>query len=105
MIHLSIPHTYGLSGLLATAAPRHLTTIDPPSSAALVPPVTMVSSQRLKVAEAKFDKNITRKTSTNAKDKVVAKDKGLAVGPVVLGLFVFLILGSSIFELLRAFQK
>jgi len=70
MIHLSIPHTYGLSGLLATAAPRHLTTIDPPSSAALVPPVTMVSSQRLKVAEAKFDKNITRKTSTNAKDKV-----------------------------------
>jgi len=30
----------------------------------------MVSSQRLKVAEAKFDKNITRKTSTNAKDKV-----------------------------------
>ena len=70
VIYLSIPHTYGLSGLFAPAGPRRLTTIHPPSSAAPVPPVTMVSSQRLKVAEAKFDKNITRKTSTNAKDKV-----------------------------------
>lgn len=30
----------------------------------------MVSSQRLKVAEAKFDRNITRTRATNAKDKV-----------------------------------
>lgn len=67
--------------------------------------LTMVSSQRLKVAEAKFDRNITRTRATNAKDKGPAKEKGLAVGPVVLGVMVFLILGSSLFELLRAFQN
>lgn len=33
------------------------------------------------------------------------QQKGLSVGPVVLGVMVFLILGSSLFELLRAFQS
>ncbi|KAK1860516.1 hypothetical protein I4F81_003105 [Pyropia yezoensis] len=65
----------------------------------------MVSSQRLKVAEAKFDRNITRTRATNAKDKGPVQQKGLSVGPVVLGVMVFLILGSSLFELLRAFQS
>ncbi|KAI3720424.1 stress-associated endoplasmic reticulum protein 2 [Cynara cardunculus var. scolymus] len=60
----------------------------------------MTTSRRLADRKVeKFDKNIVRRGSvpeTSAK-----KGKSYPVGPVMLGFFVFVVIGSSLFQIIR----
>ncbi|MED6180476.1 hypothetical protein PIB30_010690 [Stylosanthes scabra] len=60
----------------------------------------MTTSRRLADRKVeKFEKNITKRgfvPETNTK-----KGKDYPVGPVLLGFFVFVVIGSSIFQIIR----
>ncbi|XVE87650.1 hypothetical protein DITRI_Ditri19aG0004800 [Diplodiscus trichospermus] len=47
---------------------------------------------------ARFEKNITKRGSLESSTK---KGYGYPVGPVLLGLFVFVVVGSSLFQIIR----
>jgi len=48
---------------------------------------------------AKFQKNITRRGSVP--ETTVKKGNDYPVGPVVLGFFIFVVIGSSLFQIIR----
>ncbi|XP_031490845.1 uncharacterized protein LOC116257959 [Nymphaea colorata] len=48
---------------------------------------------------AKFQKNITRRGSVP--ESVTKKGSDYPVGPIVLGFFVFVVIGSSLFQIIR----
>ncbi|XP_028428831.1 stress-associated endoplasmic reticulum protein 1 [Sander lucioperca] len=62
----------------------------------------MVAKQRIRMANEKHSKNITlrgnvAKTTRNASD-----DKG--VGPWLLALFIFVVCGSAIFQIIQSIR-
>jgi len=60
----------------------------------------MPQSARLKQRSEKFDQNSI--TKTNNKGKAVSKkDQGVKVGPVVLAVLLFVVVGSAILQILR----
>uniref|UniRef100_K3ZKI0 Stress-associated endoplasmic reticulum protein n=1 Tax=Setaria italica TaxID=4555 RepID=K3ZKI0_SETIT len=48
---------------------------------------------------AKFQKNITRRGSVP--ETTIKKGNDYPVGPVVLGFFIFVVIGSSLFQIIR----
>ncbi|XP_038995619.1 probable stress-associated endoplasmic reticulum protein [Hibiscus syriacus] len=57
----------------------------------------MTTSKRLSgMKVARFQRNITKRGSGSTK-----KGNGYPVGPILLGFFVFVVVGSSIFQMIR----
>lgn len=48
---------------------------------------------------AKFQKNITKRGSVP--ETTVKKGNDYPVGPIVLGFFIFVVIGSSLFQIIR----
>ncbi|KAJ3674005.1 hypothetical protein LUZ60_005997 [Juncus effusus] len=60
----------------------------------------MTTSRRLADKKiAKFQKNITKRGSVP--ETTVKKGNDYPVGPIVLGFFVFVVIGSSVFQIIR----
>ncbi|TVU24042.1 hypothetical protein EJB05_26434, partial [Eragrostis curvula] len=75
----------------------------PPSSQPRSGEITgekMTTSRRLADRKtAKFQKNITRRGSVP--ETTVKKGNDYPVGPLVLGFFIFVVIGSSLFQIIR----
>ncbi|CAO2146493.1 unnamed protein product, partial [Urochloa humidicola] len=74
----------------------------PPRSGDLPQPTgeNMTTSRRLADRKtAKFQKNITRRGSVP--ETTIKKGNDYPVGPVVLGFFIFVVIGSSLFQIIR----
>jgi len=59
----------------------------------------MAAKQRIKVANNEFSKNVTSRGNVSKTLKPV--EEKYSVGPWLIGLFVFLVCGSAIFEIIR----
>ncbi|KAF0924733.1 hypothetical protein E2562_014536 [Oryza meyeriana var. granulata] len=60
----------------------------------------MTTSRRLADRKtAKFQKNITKRGSVP--ETTVKKGNDYPVGPLVLGFFIFVVIGSSLFQIIR----
>ncbi|KAK2636807.1 hypothetical protein Ddye_031599 [Dipteronia dyeriana] len=60
----------------------------------------MTKSKRLAVRKVdKFEKNIMKRGAVP--ETTVKKGKDYPVGPVLLGFFVFVVIGSSLFQIIR----
>ncbi|XP_076914496.1 uncharacterized protein LOC143573525 [Bidens hawaiensis] len=60
----------------------------------------MTTSRRLADKKVgKFDKNITRRGSVAQSS--TKKGNSYPVGPIMLGFFVFVVIGSSLFQIIR----
>ncbi|TRY67887.1 hypothetical protein TCAL_15875 [Tigriopus californicus] len=60
----------------------------------------MSAQQRMKVANEKASKNITQRG--NVIRSVKQQEEKYPVGPWLLGLFVFVVCGSAIFQLIQS---
>ncbi|XP_062190006.1 uncharacterized protein LOC133893051 [Phragmites australis] len=83
------------------SAPRPLVLRRPPRPAAATRPasVAMTTSRRLADRKiARFEKNITKR---GAVPETVKKGNDYPVGPILLGFFVFVVVGSSLFQIIR----
>ncbi|XVF75195.1 hypothetical protein PTKIN_Ptkin13bG0167900 [Pterospermum kingtungense] len=59
----------------------------------------MTTSKRLAERKvARFQKNINRRGSVESSTK---KGYGYPVGPILLGFFIFVVVGSSLFQIIR----
>ncbi|KAF3323204.1 stress-associated endoplasmic reticulum protein 2-like protein [Carex littledalei] len=62
--------------------------------------ITLTTSRRLADRKiAKFDKNITKRGAVP--ETTVKKGYDYPVGPILLGFFVFVVIGSSLFQIIR----
>merc|ERR1711879_503426 len=62
--------------------------------------VIMTTSRRLAGRKVeKFEKNITKRGAVP--ETTTKKGKDYPVGPVLLGFFVFVVIGSSLFQIIR----
>ncbi|KAL3649902.1 hypothetical protein CASFOL_006305 [Castilleja foliolosa] len=60
----------------------------------------MTTSRRLAGRKVeKFEKNITRRGAVP--ETSTKKGNNLAAGPILLGFFVFVVIGSSLFQIIR----
>uniref|UniRef100_A0A7N1A0X0 Uncharacterized protein n=1 Tax=Kalanchoe fedtschenkoi TaxID=63787 RepID=A0A7N1A0X0_KALFE len=60
----------------------------------------MTTSKRLAEKKvAKFQKNITKRGSIS--ETSTKKGSDYPVGPIVIGFFVFVVIGSSLFQIIR----
>ncbi|KAK4780021.1 hypothetical protein SAY87_016127 [Trapa incisa] len=60
----------------------------------------MTTSRRLADRKVgRFEKNITRRGSVP--ETATKKGKDYPVGPMLLGFFVFVVIGSSLFQIIR----
>ncbi|KAJ9549601.1 hypothetical protein OSB04_022144 [Centaurea solstitialis] len=60
----------------------------------------MTTSKRLADKKVgKFEKNITRRGSVP--ETTIKKGNNYPVGPIMLGFFVFVVIGSSLFQIIR----
>ncbi|CAA7387913.1 unnamed protein product [Spirodela intermedia] len=60
----------------------------------------MTTSRRLADRKvAKFEKNITKRGSVP--ETTVKKGTDYPVGPILLGFFIFVVIGSSLFQIIR----
>jgi hypothetical protein len=59
----------------------------------------MVSKQHMRLASNKHKKNITMRG--NVKSSSMSKEDGPPVGPWMIALFVFVVCGSAIFEIIQ----
>ncbi|XP_057486947.1 uncharacterized protein LOC130791044 [Actinidia eriantha] len=60
----------------------------------------MTTSRRLADRKVKrFDKNITKRGSVP--ESTVKKGNDYAVDPLLLGFFIFVVIGSSLFQIIR----
>lgn len=55
---------------------------------------------RLRKATDRFDKNVTRKVSTSS-GKRKSADEGYGLGPIMIAVFAFVVIGSSLLEIFR----
>ena len=63
----------------------------------------MTTSRRLSDRKvARFEKNVTKRGSV---PETVKKGNDYPVGPIVLGFFVFVVVGSSLFQIIRTAQN
>ncbi|KAA8498109.1 Stress-associated endoplasmic reticulum protein 2 [Porphyridium purpureum] len=56
-------------------------------------------ARKAQLAQQKFESNVTKRGS--AALKLQEKDDGPAIGPWLVGMLVFLVVGSSVFQLLK----
>ncbi|XP_057960993.1 uncharacterized protein LOC131153003 [Malania oleifera] len=60
----------------------------------------MTTSKRLSDRKvAKFQKNIMKRGSVS--ETSTKKGNGYPVGPILLGFFIFVVIGSSLFQIIR----
>ncbi|KAG6425505.1 probable stress-associated endoplasmic reticulum protein [Salvia hispanica] len=60
----------------------------------------MTTSRRLADRKVeKFEKNINKRGAVT--DSSAKKGNNLAVGPVLIGFFIFVVIGSSLFQIIR----
>lgn len=62
----------------------------------------MVSSQRMRIANEKASKNVTQRGNVPKTSK--AQDDKYPVGPWLLGLFIFVVCGSAVFQLIQSIR-
>ncbi|CAN0241792.1 stress-associated endoplasmic reticulum protein 2 [Petromyzon marinus] len=62
----------------------------------------MVAKQRMRVASEKHSKNITQRGNVAKSSKT--QDERYPVGPWLLALFVFVVCGSAIFQIIQSIR-
>ncbi|XP_062408170.1 stress-associated endoplasmic reticulum protein 1 [Sardina pilchardus] len=62
----------------------------------------MVAKQRIRMANEKHSKNITQRG--NVVKSMRAQDEKVAVGPWLLALFIFVVCGSAIFQIIQSIR-
>ncbi|XP_061828453.1 stress-associated endoplasmic reticulum protein 1 [Nerophis lumbriciformis] len=62
----------------------------------------MVAKQRIRMANEKHSKNITQRGNVAKSNRNLTEDKG--VGPWLLALFVFVVCGSAIFQIIQSIR-
>nr|ABX75448.1 ribosome-attached membrane protein 4 [Lycosa singoriensis] len=62
----------------------------------------MVKSQRMRIANEKASKNVTQRGNVPKTSK--AQEEKYAVGPWLLGLFIFVVCGSAVFQLIQSIR-
>uniref|UniRef100_A0AAY5E7V0 Stress-associated endoplasmic reticulum protein n=1 Tax=Electrophorus electricus TaxID=8005 RepID=A0AAY5E7V0_ELEEL len=68
------------------------------------PSVVMSAVQRMKVANEKHSKTITQRGHVQKNTRVVNEEKS-PVGPWLLALFVFVVCGSAIFQIIQSIRQ
>uniref|UniRef100_W5M147 Stress-associated endoplasmic reticulum protein n=2 Tax=Lepisosteus oculatus TaxID=7918 RepID=W5M147_LEPOC len=63
----------------------------------------MVAKQRIRMANEKHSKNITQRGNV-AKSTRNAQDDKVSVGPWLLALFIFVVCGSAIFQIIQSIR-
>ncbi|KAK1153342.1 UNVERIFIED_CONTAM: hypothetical protein FKN15_077735 [Acipenser sinensis] len=63
----------------------------------------MSAIQRMKIANEKHSKTITQRGNVQKNTRVVTEDKS-PVGPWLLALFVFVVCGSAIFQIIQSIR-
>lgn len=64
---------------------------------------TMVAKQRIRMANEKHSKNITQRGNV-AKTSRTAPEEKASVGPWLLALFIFVVCGSAIFQIIQSIR-
>lgn len=64
----------------------------------------MPPSRKQALKSKQFDANIKKRGSVPQSDRAAAKT-GYSVGPVALGFFLFVVVGSAILQIISAAQK
>ncbi|XP_068440620.1 stress-associated endoplasmic reticulum protein 1 [Clinocottus analis] len=62
----------------------------------------MVAKQRIRMANEKHSKNITLRGNVAKSNRSITEDKG--VGPWLLALFIFVVCGSAIFQIIQSIR-
>ncbi|XP_018943349.1 stress-associated endoplasmic reticulum protein 1-like [Carassius auratus] len=62
----------------------------------------MVAKQRIRMANEKHSKNITQRGNVKASRNV--SDDKVSVGPWLLALFIFVVCGSAIFQIIQSIR-
>ncbi|XP_076829178.1 stress-associated endoplasmic reticulum protein 1-like [Brachyhypopomus gauderio] len=62
----------------------------------------MVAKQRIRMANEKHSKNITQRG--NVKTSKNTNDDKVSVGPWLLALFIFVVCGSAIFQIIQSIR-
>ncbi|XP_078786002.1 stress-associated endoplasmic reticulum protein 2-like [Oryzias latipes] len=62
----------------------------------------MVAKQRIRMANEKHSKNITQRGNVSKSTRPLGDDKG--VGPWLLALFIFVVCGSAIFQIIQSIR-
>ncbi|XP_053279261.1 stress-associated endoplasmic reticulum protein 1 [Pleuronectes platessa] len=62
----------------------------------------MVAKQRIRMANEKHSQNITQRGNVVKSTRSVTEDKG--VGPWLLALFIFVVCGSAIFQIIQSIR-
>ncbi|XP_029373444.1 stress-associated endoplasmic reticulum protein 1 [Echeneis naucrates] len=62
----------------------------------------MVAKQRIRMANEKHSKNITQRGNVSRSTRTLGEDKG--VGPWLLALFIFVVCGSAIFQIIQSIR-
>ncbi|CEO98911.1 unnamed protein product (mitochondrion) [Plasmodiophora brassicae] len=55
-----------------------------------------------KLASQKFNQNVTKRGLVKNKSKAESTDNSSPVGPVMLGFFVFVVVGSAVFQIIQS---
>ncbi|XP_041751761.1 stress-associated endoplasmic reticulum protein 1 [Coregonus clupeaformis] len=63
----------------------------------------MVAKQRIRMANEKHSKNITQRGNV-AKSTRNPQDDKVSVGPWLLALFIFVVCGSAIFQIIQSIR-
>uniref|UniRef100_A0A4W5PGH6 Stress-associated endoplasmic reticulum protein n=7 Tax=Bilateria TaxID=33213 RepID=A0A4W5PGH6_9TELE len=72
-------------------------------TAIILPFEKMVAKQRIRMANEKHSKNITQRGNV-AKSTRNPQDDKVAVGPWLLALFIFVVCGSAIFQIIQSIR-
>uniref|UniRef100_A0A3Q3W7D7 Stress-associated endoplasmic reticulum protein n=1 Tax=Mola mola TaxID=94237 RepID=A0A3Q3W7D7_MOLML len=62
----------------------------------------MVAKQRIRMANEKHSKNITQRGNVAKSSRNPSEEKG--VGPWLLALFIFVVCGSAIFQIIQSIR-
>ncbi|KAL3056829.1 stress-associated endoplasmic reticulum protein 1 [Trematomus bernacchii] len=62
----------------------------------------MVAKQRIRMANEKHSKNITLRGNVAKSNRNILEEKG--VGPWLLALFIFVVCGSAIFQIIQSIR-
>jgi len=62
----------------------------------------MAAKQRMRVASEKHSQNVNQRG--NVAKSLKPQDDKYAVGPVLLGLFLFVVCGSAVFQIIQSIR-
>ncbi|XP_075426550.1 stress-associated endoplasmic reticulum protein 1 [Ascaphus truei] len=64
----------------------------------------MVAKQRIRMANEKHSKNITQRGNVAKTAQRSSPDEKSSVGPWLLALFIFVVCGSAIFQIIQSIR-